>query len=107
MIGPARRVRCEGERTRDLQDRGNRRGVVGRAVADVVTRVHVATAVTDVVVVGADHHVLVGKVRTRDHADQVGAEVERLLVRVDTGRLRVRAVHPPSHVVEQVVLRAL
>ena len=38
---------------------------------------------------------------------QVGAEVERLLVRVDTGRLRVRAVHPPCHVVEQVVLRAL
>ena len=46
--------------------RGDARGVVGRAVADVVAGVDVAAGVTEMVVVGTDHDVLVGEVGARE-----------------------------------------
>ena len=93
------------ERPHHLEHRRDRRRVVGRAVADVVAGPHVAAAVTQVVVVRADHHVLVGEIGPRDDADDVGALIERLLVRIDAGGRRVRAVVRPVERFEEVILR--
>ena len=102
---PARRLRRGDERAHDLEHRRDRCRVVGRAVADVVAGPHVATAVTHVVVVRADHHVLVGEIGPRDDADEVGALIERLLVRIDAGGRRVRAFRQAGQRFEEVVLR--
>ena len=59
-------LRCVPERAHELEHRGDARGVVGRAVADVVAGAEVAAGVTEVVVVRADHDVLVGEIGPRE-----------------------------------------
>ena len=80
-------------------------GVVGGAVADGVGRPRVLARRADVVVVGADHDVLVGQVRAGEDPDQVGAPVRRRLAVRGVARLGgVGPGGPRRQVVEDVLL---
>ena len=92
------------QRPADPEHRGDSRRVVGGAVADHVARC-LATAgvrlVAEVVVMGADHHVLIGQVGAADHRDQVGAVGERLPVGRIAARGSIQALGDRPELIDQ------
>ena len=102
----ARTVVRRGDGPADLEGRGGARRVVGGPVADRIRRPRVATRRSEVVVVGADHDVLVGQLGTRDHREDVGPTGELLLEGVVARARRVEALRAEiAQLRDQIVLR--